>query len=244
LKPRSAATGEIYGEEAALQFASDFYRLLSAGRQLPFRTTSANIFRSICTKIANTFIGSLPAVVNVEKAQKLQSRSRTLESYPGLWLKGTGGNGPAATFPPYPLKEELTRDRDYKSVQAADYIATTVGTRTFPWRVIESPTTMATLITTRSFGVGKTIAKWKTRRGSSRKGGVGTGGCTTFTLWIFMAAITQKLHSTTSTSRRKYGILYIILDEGWYKLGNGARRGPGKSTSRNLTRTASRKMLA
>jgi len=30
-------------------------------------------------------------------------------------------------FPPYPLKEELSRDRDYKVTQAADYIAVTSG---------------------------------------------------------------------------------------------------------------------
>jgi len=31
----------------------------------------------------------------------------------------------------------------------------------------------------------------------------------------------------------KYGIPYIILDEGWLQAGQCARRGPGKSTSRN-----------
>ena len=27
-----------------------------------------------------------------------------IEDYPGLWLRGTSGNGLAATFPPYPLQ--------------------------------------------------------------------------------------------------------------------------------------------
>ena len=40
------------------------------------------------------------------------------------------------TFPPYPLKEKLERDRDCKVVESADYIAVTKGTRTFPWRVM------------------------------------------------------------------------------------------------------------
>ncbi len=43
---------------------------------------------------------------------------------------GTSGAGITAVFPPYPLKENLERDGDYQSYQAADYIAQTRGTRT------------------------------------------------------------------------------------------------------------------
>ena len=52
-----------------------------------------------------------------------------IENYSGLWLKGTGGNGLAATHPPYPLQETLDTDRNLKVTQAADYIAVTRGTR-------------------------------------------------------------------------------------------------------------------
>ena len=50
-----------------------------------------------------------------------------VEDYPGLWLRGTGGNGLTATFEPYPLKETLERDRDYRVTEAADYIAAPVS---------------------------------------------------------------------------------------------------------------------
>ena len=39
-------------------------------------------------------------------------------------------------FPPYPLEEKLERDRDFKVAEAADYIAVTSGTRSYPWRVL------------------------------------------------------------------------------------------------------------
>src|SRR3712207_8593801 len=39
-------------------------------------------------------------------------------------------------FPPYPLKEELKGDRDFKVAEAADYIAVTKGARTYPWRLL------------------------------------------------------------------------------------------------------------
>ena len=43
-----------------------------------------------------------------------------VEHYPGLWLRGTGGRGLAATFPPYVLEETLVRDRDLRVARAAD----------------------------------------------------------------------------------------------------------------------------
>ena len=59
-----------------------------------------------------------------------------VDDYPGLWLRGTDGPTLAAAFPPYPLEEKATRDRDVRVTKAADYIAVTAGTRTFPWRVL------------------------------------------------------------------------------------------------------------
>ena len=86
--------------------------------------------------IAPEFIATLRAVVDVGDGAKVAIAESDVEEYPGLWLRGTGGNGLAGTFPPYPLKEKLERDRDVRVVEAADYIAVTKGTRTFPWRII------------------------------------------------------------------------------------------------------------
>src|SRR6266852_4474906 len=82
------------------------------------------------------FIATLPAVIDVDDGAKVAIAESDVEEYPGLWLRGTGGNGLAATFPPYPLQEKLERDRDFRVVESADYIAATAGTRTFPWRVL------------------------------------------------------------------------------------------------------------
>ena len=38
--------------------------------------------------------------------------------------------------------------------------------------------------------------------------------------WILRRASTRRPMSTTLISRRRYGLPYIILDDGWYKLGN------------------------
>jgi alpha-glucosidase len=144
-----------------------------------------------------------------------------LEDYPGLWLRGTGGTSLAATFPPYPLKEKLQRDRDLHVVESADYIATTTGTRTYPWRVIGVVERDGDLLTnqivyllekpsqvqdTSWIKPGKVAWDWWNANnvyGVDFKSGVNTA---TYKYYIDFAA--------------KYGIPYIILDEGWYKLGN------------------------
>ncbi len=85
--------------------------------------------------IAPAAIATLPAVVDAGGI-KVAIAESDVEDYPGMWLRGSSGNGLVATFPPYPLKEDLGRDRDYKVTQAADYIAQTRATRTFPWRLM------------------------------------------------------------------------------------------------------------
>jgi alpha-glucosidase len=61
-----------------------------------------------------------------------------LDDYPGMFLKSSGTHGLKASFAPYPLEERLT-DADYPErivVKRADYIAKTIGTRNFPWRIV------------------------------------------------------------------------------------------------------------
>jgi alpha-glucosidase len=172
------------------------------------------------SQIAPTAIASLPALVDVDGV-KVAIAESDVENYPGLWLRGTSGNGLAAIFEPYPLKEKLERDRDYKVVDAADYIAVTKGTRTFPWRLVGIAEKDADLITnplvwllekpsqvqdTSWIKPGKVAWDWWNANnvyGVDFKSGVNTQ---TYKSYIDFAA--------------KYAIPYIILDEGWYKLGN------------------------
>lgn len=50
-----------------------------------------------------------------------------LQDYPGLHLTGSSENPDmlAGIFPHYPLKEEMTHDRDLKVTETADYMAKT-----------------------------------------------------------------------------------------------------------------------
>ena len=170
--------------------------------------------------ISQGSLASLPAIVDVG-GTKVAIAESDVEDYPGMWLRGTGKNGLAATFPPYPLKEKLEGDRDFRVVESADYIAVTAGTRTFPWRVIGIAEKDGDLLTnelvwllekpsqlqdTSWIKPGKVSWDWWNANnisGVDFKSGINTQ---TYKYYIDFAT--------------KYGIPYIILDEGWYKLGN------------------------
>src|SRR4051794_16616384 len=126
---------KIYGEESNFNFASNF--VVYYPQEDSFYSHNERKFLpQHLSEIAPDFIATLPAVVDVGGGAKLAIAESDLEDYPGLWLRGTGGNGLAATFPAYPTKLVQTSDRDYKPEETADYIAETAGKRTFPWRVI------------------------------------------------------------------------------------------------------------
>ena len=209
---------KVYGEEAGFRFPSNFVTYYPQEDSF-FSHNERRYVPQKLSEIAPAFIATLPAVVDADGV-KVAIAESDVEEYPGLWLHGTGGNGLDATFPPYPLKEKLERDRDFRVVESADYIAVTKGTRTFPWRLMGIAERDADLLTnelvwllekpqvedTSWIKPGKVAWDWWNYNnvyGVDFKAGVNTE---TYKYYIDFAS--------------KYGIPYIILDEGWYKLGN------------------------
>jgi alpha-glucosidase len=211
---------KIYGEESVFEFPTNFIVYYPQEDGF-FSHNERKYLPQHLSEIAPAFLATLPAVVEVGDGAKIAIAESDVESYPGLWLKGTGRNGLAATFPPYPLKESLTGDRDYRVAESADYIAVTAGTRAFPWRVIGVADRDGDLLTnqivyllekpsevqdTSWIKPGKVAWDWWNANnvyGVDFKAGINTE---TYKYYVDFAA--------------KYSIPYIILDEGWYKLGN------------------------
>ena len=210
----------VSSEEGVFSFAGD-HTVYYPQEESFFSHNERKYLPHQMSELAPAALASLPAVVDVGDGAKVAIAESDLEEYPGLWLHGTSGNALAATFPPYPLKEQLEKDRDFKVTEAADYIAVTKGTRTYPWRVIGIAEKDGDLLTNQLVWLlekpsqvqdtswikpGKVAWDWWNANnvyGVDFKSGVNTE---TYKYYIDFAA--------------KYGIPYIILDEGWYKLGN------------------------
>jgi Glycoside hydrolase 97. len=126
---------KVYAEEMNLNFPGNFIAYYPQEDSF-FSHNERKYLQQHLNEILPEFHATLPAVVDTGEGPKIAIAESDIENYPGLWLRGTKGNGLAAIFPPYPLKETLEKDRDFRVTETADYIAVTNGTRTFPWRLM------------------------------------------------------------------------------------------------------------
>jgi alpha-glucosidase len=219
-----AAEVKVGDEQALFRFAADA-EVIYPHEEGGFMSHNEPAWKRLpLSRIAPAMLATLPAVVATPAGPKVAIAEADLESYPGLWLRGTSGPALAATFPPYPLETRALRDRDIKVVRAADYLAVTRGTRTYPWRVLAVAPHDADLVANplcyllqRPSEIGdaswirpgKVAWDWwndRNLRGVKFKPGINTD---TYRYYIDFAA--------------KNGIEYVILDEGWYETGNLSR---------------------
>jgi alpha-glucosidase len=213
---------KVYDEEVSLNFAGDYDAYYP--KEDSFFSHNEREFLHLPLKtITPATLASLPGVVVSNGGIKIAIAESDVEDYPGLWLRGTNQNALAATFPPYPLKEELRKnsDRDFQVTQSADYIAVTKGTRTFPWRILGIAERDADLVTNQLVYL---LAKPSQIQDVSwiKPGKVAWDWYNANNLYDvdFKAGINTQTYKYYIDFASRYGIEYVILDEGWYKLGN------------------------
>ena len=166
-------------------------------------------------------ICSLPFLVDYGNGLKMAFAESGLLDYPGIYFTGTEKSALKANIPGYVLEYTMRNDRDSKIEKRADYIAKTSGRRSFPWRILTITKNDADLFNSQLVYLlaepcklsdtswiqpGKVAWDWYNDNnifGVDFKAGVNTE---TYKYFIDFAS--------------EYGIEYIILDEGWYKLGN------------------------
>jgi len=212
---------KIYGEEGNFNFTSNFVVYYPQEDSF-YSHNERKYLPQHLSEIAPAFLATLPAVVDVGHGAKVAIAESDLSDYPGLWLTGAAPKFALnATFPPYPLKEQQTSDRDYKVVDAADYIAVTSGTRTFPWRVIGIADNDGGLITNELVYLLESPSKLQDTSWI-RPGKVSWDWWNDWNITgvDFHAGVNTKTYEYYVDFAVKYGLQYIILDEGWYKLGN------------------------
>ena len=212
---------KIYGEEANFNFPANFV-VYYPQEDTFYSHNERKYLPQHLSEIAPMFIATLPAVVDVRGGAKLAIAESGLSDYPGLWLQGSAPQfALKATFPPYPLKEQQTSDRDYKVVEAADYIAVTAGTRTFPWRVLGIADHDGDLITNQLVYLLESPSNVEDTSWI-RPGKVAWDWWNDWNIdgVDFHAGINTKTYEYYVDFASKYGLPYIILDDGWYKLGD------------------------
>lgn len=140
-----------------------------------------------------------------------------LEDYPCMFLRAEGGV-PCAAFPPVVLESRLKEgsDRNEEFVRTAPYIARTQGTRTFPWRLVTiDPDDRSLLENNLSYVLASPSvegdASWV------RPGKISWEWWHSLNLYgvDFRAGVNTQTYKYYIDFAARYGIEYILLDEGW-----------------------------
>lgn len=211
---------EVMGEEFAINFPADYQLHL----QQPggFKTAYEEPYSHVASnewKPADK-MSVLPVLIDTRKQYKILISESDLTDYPCMFLKGTGSNGMISTFPKVPLAFGEDGDRSLKITKEADYIAKTSGTRNFPWRYFVVTKNDRQLIeNTMTY---KLATKNQLQDVSWIK-----PGQVSWEWWNdaspygpdvnFVSGYNLETYKYYIDFASKFGIPYIIMDEGWAK---------------------------
>lgn len=213
----------VYSEEFEVNFLGDLK--IYFPEEESFMSHSERLYQYInLSEINSKRFCSLPTLVEVDNKIKCAITEADLEDYPGLYLRGEDGSKfkLVGIFPNYPLKEEAKNDRDIYVVERSDYLVKTKGNRNFPWRVF--------VITENDSQLIESTIVYKLAKPHPEKMDFSwvKPGKVAWDWWNanniygvdFRAGINTQTYKYYIDFASKYGIEYVILDEGWYEPGN------------------------
>jgi alpha-glucosidase len=173
-------------------------------------------------------LASLPVLFTTGGTNILLTEA-DIQDYPGLWITGDGHGGVTGVLPAYPAAEKAHNDRNVYVTDRSDYLAVTSGTRTYPWRIfIITPDDAGLAGSEMVYRLGAPPAP-----GSDfswvRPGKVAWDWYNANNLFgvDFRAGLNNDTYKYYIDFASANGIEYVILDEGWYVLGNVLEQAPG-----------------
>ncbi|MBM3907317.1 MAG: glycoside hydrolase family 97 protein [Gemmatimonadetes bacterium] len=218
----TARSGEltIAAEEATLRFTDD--HLVYFPEETSFQSHQERQYKQVKISEIGTRFSGLPAMVVLPGGMKAVLTEADLFDYPGMDLTGSAdGRTLRGLFPAYPKAVQLRRDRDELVTERETFIARTRGTREFPWRVLvlaeRDETLLETDIVYRLASESKlTDTSW------IRPGLVAWDWWNANNVYgvPFRAGVNTETYKHYIDFAAEHGIPYIILDEGWYPLGD------------------------
>lgn len=171
--------------------------------------------------IGQKHLASLPALFMTGGINILLTEA-DIRDYPGMWVTGDGSGGIAGTFPAYPAAVKAMNDRDIYVTEREDYIAKTTGTRSYPWRVfIITPDDAGLVESEMVYKLGSPPApgadfSWV------KPGKVAWDWYNANNLYgvDFKDGLNNETYKYYIDFASENGLEYVILDEGWYNLGD------------------------
>ena len=207
---------EVLGEEFAVNFPDDY--LLHLQQPGGFKTSYEEPYTHVFSNEwkPSDKMSVLPVLIDTRKQYKILISESDLTDYPCMFLKGTGDNGIVSTFPKAPLAFGEDGDRSLKITQEAYYI----GARNYPWRYfVLTKDDRQLLENTMTY---KLAGKNQLQDVSWIK-----PGQVSWEWWNdaspygpdvnFVSGYNLETYKYYIDFASKFGIPYIIMDEGWAK---------------------------
>ncbi len=220
----SAAKGnyQVMSEQVTFAFPADHNIWFPEEESLMSHQERAYLKEKL-SSIGSERFGSTGMLVDCGNGVKTYISESGLMDYPGMWLRGCDENKNAlkGKFAGVVLEEKKENDRDVRPVKYADYIAQCSGPRVFPWRVILITENDAALV--ESTLIYQLAPEQKIENTDWIK-----PGKVAWDWWNANNIYGVDFESGVNNETYKYfidfasanGLEYIILDEGWYHLGD------------------------
>lgn len=159
-------------------------------------------------------LASLPVLFDVGGTKIVLTESN-LYNYAGMWVIGDGKGGVRATFPHAAKTKEIQGDRTEKVTSTEPYIAAVTGAQQFPWRILMIAKDDKDIL----------INQLPMLLGKPAEGDYSwvRPGKVQWDWWHynniygvdFRAGINNDTYKYYIDFAAKYGIEYVLLDEGW-----------------------------
>ncbi len=211
---------DVLDEEILFNFGADHHVYFAAEES--FFTHQERPYEYLpLTGITRYKMSYPPVLVDIKDGPKMAITEADLEDYAGLYLRGTGRTSLKGIFPAVGLEERQTRDRDVRIVKRDDHIARTKGRRLFPWRVLMIAQKDADLLANQMvYKLAQPLRLQDT--GWIKPGKVAWDWWNANNIFgvDFEAGINTETYKYYIDFASDHGIEYVILDEGWYILGD------------------------
>ena len=207
----------VQSEQLAFNFAKDYALYWPSPNGEGFFSHQENMFehKSVSKVLSTVSPASGPLLVDRGNGRFVLITDVNVESYPGMWFRGTDSKTIYSVFPGYPKQTKLIRDRDLTVSEYHPFLAKTTGQRKYPWRAFVTTDAKGLLNSNLLY----TLAD-PSRIDDTAWIKPGKVAWDWFNHWNltdvdFEPGINQKTYMNYIDFAAENNLDYIILDEGW-----------------------------
>ncbi len=212
---------KVVGEKSTFAFSAN-HEIWFPEEESMFSHQERSYLRLKLSDVTPERFCSTGMLVDCGNGTKVYISESDLMDYPGMYLKGCANNPNALVgkYPGFVLETKQNGDRNVAPTKYAGYIAECNGSRTFPWRA---------MIVTDDAGLveSEMIYKLAPENVLENTSWIKPGkvawdwwnACNIYGV-DFESGVNNDTYKYYIDFASKYGLEYIILDEGWYHLEN------------------------